>query len=230
MSWETLRRQIRTLENTLESQITNYAKLCTSVSTNYSSNGTLNNSTLTQSRELESKIEENLKQLSLLVDQILRLLETSSPSPTSSMIHSTNRHKEILSTYEKDFKRTQLSLRESEQRASLLSSVRSEISSFKSQQNRSTDDDHHLQDRDRIHSSNRMADEILNQAYETRHQFSVQRNSILGSNTRMNRVISSIPGVNSLVGMIQSRRRRDTFILALVAGSCTFLLLLMTFR
>ncbi|KAG0152560.1 hypothetical protein CROQUDRAFT_103026 [Cronartium quercuum f. sp. fusiforme G11] len=222
-------RSVRTLENTLESQITTYAKLCTSVSTAYSSNGTLNDATVAESREVEGQIEDGLKQLSLLVDQMLRLLETTSPAPTSSMQHASTRHKEILADYERDFIRTRTSLREAEQRASLLSSVRSEISSFKSQQALSNDD-RHLADRDRINTSHRLADDVLNQAYETRYEFSRQRNSIMGSNTRMGGVIASIPGVNSLVGMINSRRRRDTMILATVAGTCTFLLLLFTFR
>ncbi|CAH7685400.1 hypothetical protein BY996DRAFT_6431565 [Phakopsora pachyrhizi] len=230
-AWDTLRRQIRTLENNLENHITTYAKLCTSISTGYSSNGKLNEISVAESRELEEQIEENFKQLSLLVDQIFRLIETTSPSPTPSMIHTCNRHKEILEDYTRDFRRTKTSLRECEQRASLLSSVRSEISAFKSSQASSLDEDNrHLNDRNSINSSSRLADDILGQAYETRYQFSAQRQSILGSNSRMGNVVSSIPGVNSLISMINSRRKRDTLILSIVAGSCTLMLLFATFR
>ncbi|MBW0463539.1 hypothetical protein O181_003254 [Austropuccinia psidii MF-1] len=229
MSWESLRRQIRSLENTLESQITTYAKLCTSVSTTYSSNGKLNETIVGQSREVEGQIEEDLKQLSLLVDQIFRLLETTSPAPMTSMVHACNRHKEILCDYERDFKRTQTSLRECEQRASLLSSVRSEISSFKSSQ-MASEEDRHFNDRTRISSSHRLADDILGQAYETRYQFSNQRRSLLSSHSRIGGVVSSLPGVNSLISMINSRRRRDSLILAVVAGMCTLMLLLVAFR
>ncbi|KAA1094441.1 hypothetical protein PGT21_021394 [Puccinia graminis f. sp. tritici] len=229
VSWETLRRQIRSLENTLESEITTYAKLCTSVSTAYSSNGKLSERTITESREVEERIEDNLKQLSLQVDQIYRLLQTSSVAPTGSMTHACNRHKEVLQEYERDFKRTRISLRECEQRASLLSSVRSEISSFKSSQIAS-EQDRHLNDRSSINSSHRLADDVLGQAYETRYQFSNQRRTLFNSNSRMGSVIATVPGVNSLISMINSRRRRDTLILATVAGGCTFMLLLLTFR
>ncbi|WAQ82098.1 hypothetical protein PtA15_2A411 [Puccinia triticina] len=228
-AWETLRRQIRSLENTLESEITTYAKLCTSVSTAYSSNGKLSERTISESREVEERIEDNLKQLSLQVDQIYRLLQTSSVAPTGSMTHACNRHKEVLQEYERDFKRTRTSLRECEQRASLLSSVRSEISSFKSSQIAS-EQDRHLNDRNSINSSHRLADDVLGQAYETRYQFSAQRRSLFNSNSRMGNVIAAVPGVNSLISMINSRRRRDTLILATVAGGCTFMLLLLTFR
>ncbi|POW01255.1 hypothetical protein PSHT_12632 [Puccinia striiformis] len=216
LSWETLRRQIRSLEHTLESEITMYAKLCTSVSTAYSSNGKLSERTISESREVEERIEDNLKQLSLQVDQIYRLLQTSSVPPTGSMTHACNRHKEVLQEYEGDFKRTRTSLRECEQRASLLSSVRSEISSFKSSQ-MASEEDRHLNDRSSINSSHRLADDVLGQAYET-------------SNSRMGSVMATVPGVNSLISMINSRRRRDTLILASVAGGCTFMLLLLTFR
>lgn len=228
-AWETLRRQIRTLEHNLESQITAYAKLCTSVSTAYSSNGKLSDRMVIESRELEEQIEENLKQLSLQVDQIFRLLQTNSTAPTASMIHECNRHREVLNEYERDFKRTRTSLRECEQRASLLSSVRSEISSFKSSQ-LTSEEDRHLNDRNSINSSHRLADDVLGQAYETRYQFSNQRRTLLNSNSRMSNVIATVPGVNSLISMISSRRRRDTLILALIAGGCTFMLLLLTFR
>ncbi|CAH7686158.1 hypothetical protein PPACK8108_LOCUS20772, partial [Phakopsora pachyrhizi] len=81
-----------------------------------------------------------------------------------------------------------------------------------------------------INSSSRLANDILSQAYETRYQFYAQLQSILGSNSRMGNVVSLIPGVNSLISMINSRRKHDTLILSIVAGSCTLMLLFATFR
>ncbi|KAI7965149.1 hypothetical protein MJO29_003247 [Puccinia striiformis f. sp. tritici] len=209
-AWDTLQIQIRSLKHTLESEITMYAKLCTSVSTAYSSNGKLSERTISKYREVEERIEDNLKQLSSQVDQIYRLLQTSSIPPTGSVTHECNRHKEVLQEYEQDFKRTRTSSQECEQRASLLSSVSSELSSFKSLQITS-EEDRHLNDRSSINSSHCLADDVLGQAYETS-------------------VMATVPGVNSLISMINSQRRRDTLILASVAGGCTFMLLLLTFR
>ncbi|POW21594.1 hypothetical protein PSHT_02211 [Puccinia striiformis] len=204
----------RSLEPTLESEITMYAKLCTSVSTAYSSNGKLSERTISKCREVEERIEDNLEQLSSQVDQIYRLLQTSSIPPTGSVTHACNRHKEVLQEYEQDFKRTRTSLQECEQRASLLS----EISSFKSLQITS-EEDRHLNDRSSINSSHCSADDVLGQAYET------SPSSLLCTSTT-----ATVPGVNSLISMINSQRRRDTLILASVAGGCTFMLLLLTFR
>jgi len=99
---------------------------------------------------------------------------------TTTMQHTARRHQEILSDYQRDFKRTQVfhpfpgslnsvlinlgqtSLREAEQRANLLGSVRDEISAFKaSTSSHSADTDKLLSERGHIDSSNRMTDDIL---------------------------------------------------------------------
>lgn len=41
----------------------------------------------------------------------------------------------------------------------------------------------------------------------------------------MGRVVSTMPGINSLISMISSRRRRDTFIIGGVIAICVLLLL-----
>lgn len=47
--------------------------------------------------------------------------------------------------------------------------------------------------------------------------------------SRMGRVVSQMPGINSLISMISSRRRRDTYILGGVVGLCVLALLGYTF-
>jgi Golgi SNAP receptor complex protein 1 len=43
--------------------------------------------------------------------------------------------------------------------------------------------------------------------------------------TRMGGVLNQMPGINSLISMIRSRRRRDTVIVGSVVGFCVLLLL-----
>lgn len=86
---------------------------------------------------------------------------------------------------------------------------------------------------------------ILNssQAYETRADLARQRSSLSGISTRMTNVLSeyrpfypqltsiylvnldTMPGINNLVSMIKSRRRRDSIILGVVIGFCIILIL-----
>lgn len=43
--------------------------------------------------------------------------------------------------------------------------------------------------------------------------------------SRMGGVLSQMPGINSLISMIHSRRRRDSIIMGCVVGICLILIL-----
>jgi len=119
------------------------------------------------------------------------LLDKRGTSSTSAMNHSLTRHREILQDYTRDFKRTRAQIVENEQRQNLLGSVRDEISAFKSgQQSNLSDNDMLLAERGKIDNSHRMTDEVLDQAYATRREFSQQRSAISGVNARMQGVMS----------------------------------------
>jgi len=116
-------------------------------------------------------------------------------------------------------------IQESEKRQNLLGSVREEISNFRNDNAGQDPSDMLLAERNRIDSSHRMTDEVLEQAYATRYEFSQQRGAMSNINTRMKGVVTQVPGINSLLSMINSRRRKETFILSSVTGICTLVLL-----
>ena len=128
-------------------------------------------------------------QLSKSVDDMTTVLDARGSSSTSAMSHTLTRHREIVSDYTRDFKRTQSQIRESEKRQNLLGSVREEISNFKQGQGQN-DSDMLLAERGRIDNSHRMTDEVLEQAYATRYEFSQQRSALGQVNTRMKGVMS----------------------------------------
>jgi Golgi SNAP receptor complex protein 1 len=134
--------------------------------------------------------QQQQQQLSKLVDEMTSLLDKRGTSSTSAMNHSLTRHREILQDYTRDFKRTRAQIVENEQRQNLLGSVRDEISAFKSGQQNLTDNDMLLAERGKIDNSHRMTDEVLDQAYATRREFSQQRSAISGVNARMQGVMS----------------------------------------
>lgn len=100
-------------------------------------------------------------QLGKLVDDMTNILDERGSSSTSAMNHTLTRHREILSDYNRDFKRTQTQIKESEQRQNLLGSVRDEISAFKNSNSGQDPSDMLLNERSRIDSSHRMTDEVL---------------------------------------------------------------------
>jgi Golgi SNAP receptor complex protein 1 len=88
---------------------------------------------------------------------------------------------------------------------------------------------------------------LSRQARATRTDFAQQSSTLAGINLRMQSVISvfhsvvhvlllihlhildTMPGINNLIGMIKSRRRRDAIIMGLVIGVCLILLLTYVF-
>lgn len=130
-----------------------------------------------------------LSQLGKAVDEMTVILDMRGTSSTSAMSHTLTRHREILTDYTRDARRTTAQIREAEKRSNLLGSVRAEISSFKQRQEGQSDTDMLLGERNRIDESKRMTDQVLEQAYATRYEFAQQRGMLGGVNSRMKGVI-----------------------------------------
>lgn len=68
-------------------------------------------------------------------------------------------------------------------------------------------------------------DGVLSQAYAINENFAFQRETLASINRRIVGAASSIPGVNSLIGKIGAKRRRDGIILGAFIGFCFLMLL-----
>ena len=66
---------------------------------------------------------------------------------------------------------------------------------------------------------------MLSQAYAINEQFGVQRETIASVNRRIVGAASQIPGVNSLIGRIGAKKRRDGIILGSFIAFCFLMLL-----
>lgn len=85
-----------------------------------------------------------------------------------------------------------------------------------------------LDERRRIDNSHSVADSVLSQAYAINESFGVQRESLASINRRVMGAASQIPGVNSLIGRIGAKKRRDGIIMGGFIAFC--FLMLMYFR
>ncbi|GAA5998264.1 Gos1p [Rhodotorula paludigena] len=225
---EALRRDLHASTAACSSVLTRYSKLAQQVSTSYAASGLVKDDLAQRKRDLEAELTAALDTLSSQIDRLATLHATAHPPPSASATHALERHRDVLAEYRRDFQRTQTSLRDAEQRANLLGSVREEISAFKTATGSSVTDSL-LAERGKIDNSHRMADETLQQAYATRAEFAAQRTGLSGIQSRMNGVAAQVPGLNSVIGMINSRRRRDSVIMGTVLGVCTLLLLFFVF-
>ncbi|KAG9098157.1 hypothetical protein FRC06_006745 [Ceratobasidium sp. 370] len=226
-TYESLRRQCRTLEALVNDKLTSYSRLAVTLS----SGGDVEAGTsAARWSDMEEEIEGLLEkvrpalhesmcdarltsglgcglQLKETNDGMANLMAESKVEVTTSMQHSAQMHREVMDDYVRDFGRTKGAWDES-----------SDIDAYKAARSSATDS--LLAERGRIDSSHRMTDDVLAQAYETRAEFSRQRASLSGINSRMKGVLSTMPGINSLIGMIHSRRRRDAIVLGVVIGLC----------
>ncbi|KAF9041835.1 V-snare-domain-containing protein [Hymenopellis radicata] len=203
-SYEQLHRQCRTLENLLDTKLNSYSQLVSTFSKG--------SDDVEANDDLLEKLEENNEKLAEL---------SSKPETVSqSMLRAIQRHRELFQDNVREVKRTKASVKNAMDQANLLSGVRNDIDAY-----RSTAADSLLAERGRIDSSHHMTDTIIEQAYETRAEFGRQRVDISSINTRMAGVLNTMPGINNIVGMIKSRRRRDSIIMGVLIGTCIFLLL-----
>ncbi|GES86244.1 Golgi SNAP receptor complex member 1-like [Rhizophagus clarus] len=223
-SWEHLRKQARQFENELEQKLTSYSKIAAQVGRSVGdSKG--EDITGNSSEAMELELEELIKKLTSVVNSMAEVVDKPSATPTNpSMMHMLQRHRDILYDYSKEFKKTKANIQAAKNHSDLLSSVREDISSFKS--GISSETDYFLGERGRIESSHRMTDMIIEQAYETREEIGRQRNILLNMNSRMNRLTNMFPAINSLIGKINLRKRRDTIILAFIISFCIILIFL----
>jgi len=216
-TYDQLHRQCRTLENLFYSKLTSYSQLVSTISRHSDDVEASGSSERWKDMELElddllEKLEETNEQLSALANDP----ETLSPS----MLRTIQNHAEVFQDNARELRRTKTSVKNALDHANLLSGVRNDIDAYKS-----SAADSLLAERGRIDSSHSMTDVMLEQAYETRAEFGRQRTALAGINNRMKTVLNTMPGINNLVSMIKSRRRRDTIIMGVVIGVCLIIII-----
>lgn len=161
-----------------------------------------------------------------LITQLSRLLGSESPLTTSALkSNNLARHREILLDHRRELLRLKSSISDARQRANLLSNVRSDISAYRNSNPADAEADYMLDERNRIDRSHSIADGVLSQAYAINESFGTQRETLANVNRRIVGAASQVPGLNSLIGRIGAKKRRDGIILGGFIAICFLLLL-----
>ncbi|NWV23851.1 GOSR1 protein, partial [Origma solitaria] len=238
-----LRKQARQLENELDLKLVSFSKLCTSYSSTrdgrrdrYSSDTTplLNGSS--QDRMFETmavEIEQLLGKLTGINDKMAEYTNSAGvPSLNAALMHTLQRHRDILQDYTHEFHKTKANFLAIRERENLLGSVRKDIESYKSGSgvnNRRTE--LFLKEHEHLRNTNNL---ILflspSIAMATKENMTSQRGMLKSIQSKMNTLANRFPAVNSLIQRINLRKRRDSLILGSVIGVCTILLLLYAFH
>ncbi|NWX63139.1 GOSR1 protein, partial [Promerops cafer] len=239
-----LRKQARQLENELDLKLVSFSKLCTSYSSTrdgrrdrYSSDTTplLNGSS--QDRMFETmavEIEQLLGKLTGINDKMAEYTNSAGvPSLNAALMHTLQRHRDILQDYTHEFHKTKANFLAIRERENLLGSVRKDIESYKSGSgvnNRRTE--LFLKEHEHLRKWHQQLDPLSfpSIAMATKENMTSQRGMLKSIQSKMNTLANRFPAVNSLIQRINLRKRRDSLILGGVVGVCTILLLLYAFH
>lgn len=81
-----------------------------------------------------------------------------------------------------------------------------------------------LEERARLDRSHNVADSVLSQAYAVNESFNLQRESLTSIQRRITGAAAQVPGINSLMQRIGSKKRRDGIILGSFIAFCVLVL------
>ncbi|KAI5808809.1 snare region anchored in the vesicle membrane C-terminus-domain-containing protein [Peziza echinospora] len=214
-NWASLRQQARSFESQTENLFRSFSALSTT---------TLPLKPSDEEIQLEAQIQDLLSRRETTIAALAHALETTpSASTSAAKLQILVRHREVLQDHTKDFQRIKNHIHSTRERSNLLSSVRNDISQFHSS-NRE-DSEFLLDERRRLDNSHNMTDSVLSQAYAINESFVSQRAMLGNINKRVMHAAGQIPGINTIISKINTRKKRDSIILAIVISACLMMVL-----
>jgi len=214
--WAQLRQQARSLETQTETLFHTYSQ--------FSQVQNVPPEPTADELGTESSIKDLLEKRENLTSQLSRLLDSES---TPSALRQSNlaRHRELLQEHRQELTRLKDNLRETRKRANLLGSVREDIDAYHSNNPEAAEAEYMLDERSRIDNSHTMVDSVLSQAYAVNENFGFQRETLVSINRRITSAAAQVPGLNTLIGRISAKKRRDGIILGSFIAFCFLMFL-----
>lgn len=214
MSFQQIRNQIVQLEKQTDQLLSNYSTYERNISIKEDPE---------QEESLKSNLQSCFNNRDELIEKLNRINEFESLS--TSKLQQMTRHKEILIDHKQIFTRLSNNITETKNKNNLLFSIRSDLNNHKLRNTNEIDShDYILDESVRANSFNDMANNLLNSAYRTRDELLNQRSYLNNAQLRLTNSIQQIPGIGTLISKINTRRKRDTLILATVIAVCIILL------
>ncbi|CAI5760323.1 unnamed protein product [Candida verbasci] len=202
----------------IRQQIINYEKGTESTLSKYSQIDPIDDET-----ETTTKIEELLEKREGLISKLNRIHETD-PSLSTSKLQQLSRHKEILNDHKLQYVKITDKLNEERNKNNLLNNIHSDLNKRREREREINGNDYINEESQRVDSLNSFADRLLNNAYLTRDELLNQRQFLNNASNSMLSMLQQVPGLNVLISKINSRRKRDTLIIATVISICIVLL------
>lgn len=98
--------------------------------------------------------------------------------------------------------------------------MRDDISAYRASNPAAAEADYMLDERAGLDRSHDVADSVLSQAYAVQDSFAIQRETLASINRRITMAASQVPGINTLIGRISAKKRRDGIIMGSFIAFC----------
>lgn len=223
-SWPELRNQARQLENDIESKLLAFGKLGKDANRRQPSK--------TASKDSDSRFEGMALELQQLLDRLNdineRMHEVVGEQATPSLSHTLSRHTEILDDMKRDFMKTKQSIRETRDKAQLLSSVQRDINTYRSAE--AERQDLYMREHEHTVNSMRGAEDAISIAIAAKEALVKQRGIFGKVQSRLGVLAETFPAMKNLMNKINYRKNRDSVILAGVISTCIILSMMYSFR
>lgn len=220
-SFTQIRSQALNLEKQTESLLAKYSQFQNQLSQSLESTP--------DEEAIKQQIIDTLSKRDATIGKLNRISESATTELSTSKLQQITRHEQILQDHKSSFQRIESTLTEERNRNNLLFTVQSDISNHKRRNAPAnaldTDPDSYiLEESQRADNVNSIADRLLQGAYNTRDELINQRQYLQNAQLTILGTIQSVPGINVLILKINSRRKRDTLILATVIAVCIIFL------
>lgn len=220
-----LRKEARALESEIDNKLTSYSKFGTSFaqSSFLRDDSSSDASSLLNGDHVSSAMGQEIEQLLIRLSEVNERMSKTTDLSASVNNYITN-HRTKLHEYSQDFKRIKTQINNAREHAELLLSVRQDISQYKNSVG--TRQENLLRERGAIHSSDRMADNLIGQALDARDALTQQRNFISNSLFKVKNISRAFPSISRTMSVISRKKKRDLIIVAAFIAFCMGLLLL----
>ncbi|CAX40710.1 Golgi SNAP receptor complex member, putative [Candida dubliniensis CD36] len=171
---------------------------------------------------IRQQIEEIFQKRDAIISKLNRISEVE-PNLSTSKLQQLTRHKEKLNDDNLSFTKIINNIEDERNKNNLLFNVHRDINHHKQQRNLDGNA-YILEESERVNNVNSIADRLLQGAFATRDELLNQRQYLNNAQSQVASTMQNIPGLNVLISKINTRRKRDTLILASVIAICILFL------
>jgi Golgi SNAP receptor complex protein 1 len=160
-----------------------------------------------------------LEELEILIKKLVELNKKLNESNTTISI--IDHHRSKLDDFLKEYKILKNNINQAWKRVQLFKGRKL----LDTSPEKNINIDNLIRERNSIHNSNIMVNDLLSQAQFTKDQLNEQTRTLMGTGLKVKGVGRQLPDLQSLMNKIKNKKNRNTVILSFVIASCIFFLL-----